>query len=326
MTQHIKFKTTNKIRVPAPAPTPSQAQKPAAVKEEDKYKFTPKQPAAAVPAGATAAGERIADPVPYQHIPPPPQAQPAQVPGIPVIKGVVPERPKKAPVPGRIVSSTPAAPLVPPPMATPVLEDSKSATVFSERTALEGGKGAGKMNDITENCKEQLQIYLEVCDSIANETWHTPDIIDIMHVMIEALNFDVVALSVINIKDGKRLCPPSCRGFKFPPDANVVSLWESAIVDGPTMSWNKLMGIAAGNQNDLSKWIHKEGLDSIGYVPIHDNKSIYGLIFVATHGKKVLSPLASPILELCGGRLGLMISLRRYRDTWQAPNSTPYVF
>lgn len=275
------------------------AQKPPAQNEGDKYRYIPKPPSTIMP--QYPASPPTAAPVP-QAIPRPPQHT-----GVPV----------KAAEP---VTSPP-----PPRDAPTIAEMQKSSASFSGITAtsIEGisGRSRGKIEDSAETCKEQLQIYLEVCDSIANDTWQIPDIIDMMHVMVVALNFDVIAVSIVDFDNDGNLLPPVCRGLKFLPDENVLKLWSWAVVAGHSMSWNKLMSIAADNQNDLAKWIVKEGLDSIGYVPIHDCKAIYGFILVATHGKKNLSPLASPILELCGGRLGLTISLRRCRNSWNPKKS-----
>jgi len=206
----------------------------------------------------------------------------------------------------------------PPPMETS--ENSPSSSDLAAKTSVLKGKlpsQPGNEDTTAEIYREQLQNYLELCDSIGSSDWTLESIIDMFYVMIESLELDSLAIALIDFNQGKSILPIASRGFRNLPGQSVSDVWSEAIMEGPTLSWNKLMVIAAGGQNELTKWIRKEGLDSIGYVPIHDNKTIFGFIFIGTHDKtRRQSPIASPLLELCGGRIGLTIALRKFQGSW----------
>ena len=206
----------------------------------------------------------------------------------------------------------------PPPKETS--ENPLSSSDLAAKTSVLKGKlpsQPGNEDTTAEIYREQLQNYLELCDSISSSDWTLESIIDVFYVMVESLELDSLAIALIDFNQGKSILPIASRGFRNLPGQSISGIWNEAIIEGPTLSWNKLMVIAAGRQNDLTKWIGKEGLDSIGYVPIHDNKTIFGFIFIGTHDKtRRQSPIASPLLELCGGRIGLTIALRKFQGSW----------
>lgn len=162
-----------------------------------------------------------------------------------------------------------------------------------------------------EDIKEQLHNYLEVCDSISACNWKPQDIIDIIHVFVRSLSFDAVSMAVISTSQRGQFDTLVSRGYKTPPGNNVLSVWQSAITEGSSINWGHLMKIASDTKTDLAYWIVHEGLNSVGYVPIHDNKTIYGFLFVGSLKKKNASPIGSPLLQLCGSRLGLSLALQR---------------
>ncbi len=237
------------------------------------------------------------------------------------IKPPQPPTPPPSNMPTQDMAPAGSAQLLPPEEAElPDIGDiSKSKTIQTEKTNVIKARGIN-MQDAIESYKEQLQNYSEVCDSINPEkTWGLTEIIDIVYVLVESLNLDVVAVALIDYAAGKTLVPIQSRGFKIPPPKSVASIWSASISDGPGISWNNLMMLAADTQSDLAKWIVKEGLDSIGYVPIHDCSTIYGFIFIGSHEKKTPSPLASSLLELLGSRLGLVLALRKFKGKWPLP-------
>ena len=220
-----------------------------------------------------------------------------------------------SPPPPPFVSSSakemaPVATKMPPP--TPI---NKSKTIFADKTNIIQGKVL-KIEDEVDAYKDQLHNYLEFCDCINRTDWTVSDIIDNLYILIESLNIDVVALAIIDFSEKNKLCKILTRGFKEFAEDDITCIWNGAIMEGPSINWNNLMMIAANTHSHLAKWIVKEGLDSIGYVPVHDNKTIYGFMFIGTHHKKNQSPLASSILELCGSRIGLVLALRKALGHW----------
>ncbi len=203
-----------------------------------------------------------------------------------------------------------------PPVASRVMDEfsTKAKTLYAEKTNIVQGRQV--LDFDSESFKEQLQNYLELCDSISSPRWTFQQIIDTLYVLIESLNLDTITVAFINFADGKTLVPLVSRGYRLSPSDTIRAIWEKAIGDGPSVSWNSLMTIAANSSSELSKWVAKESLASIGYVPIHDNKTIYGFMFLGSHEKKVQSPIASALLELCGSRLGIILALRRLQGEW----------
>jgi len=170
-------------------------------------------------------------------------------------------------------------------------------------------EGSSEMEDL----KDQVAVYLEVCDSLMGE-WDAETIIDLLHLLARSLNFDVVSLVLVDPENSGKLAKPANRGYKTPPNASVVECWERAIVDG-SIDWKKLMKGAEDKNSDLAYWIVYEDLHSIGYVPIRDSSRIYGFLLVGAHDKdQTPSPLASPLLDACGGRIGLSIALKMSGD------------
>jgi hypothetical protein len=160
-----------------------------------------------------------------------------------------------------------------------------------------------------EQLKEQLQNYLEVCDSISGVVWEPKDIVDIIHVMARSLDFDTVSIFVLDHNNPDEFSPLVSRGYKTPPTAEIINDWKECLVpDANTINWGKLMRHAEKTDTPLARWIIHEGLNSMGYVPIHDGTRTYGFILVASYEKRESSPVASGLFEMCGGRLGLSIN------------------
>ena len=171
------------------------------------------------------------------------------------------------------------------------------------------GKKMKPQAEAAEELKEEVACYLEVCDSFLTAVNLPKDIVDVVHMLVRSLNFDVVTIALLDENLGK-FAKIASRGYENPPPMQVLSCWERSIVKGEGLIWKKLMKVAGDNHSDLAYWIVQENLDSIGYVPIHDDSKIYGLIFVASIGRKKTSPIASTLLDACGSRLGLTYALR----------------
>jgi hypothetical protein len=172
-------------------------------------------------------------------------------------------------------------------------------------------EGSGEVEEL----KDQVGVYLEVCDSLLGE-WTPESIIDLLHLLVRSLNFDVVSLVLLDSENTDQLSRPASRGYKSPPNSAVVECWERSIVESG-IDWKKLMRGAENKKSDLAYWVVYEGLQSIGYVPIRDSFRIYGFLLVGAHGKDFKpSPLASDLLDACGGRIGLSLALKQARGDW----------
>jgi len=191
---------------------------------------------------------------------------------------------------------------------------------LSQKTAMHNAGEPGKvpeelqkiLENEAENYKDQVQAYVDVCEILSKPGWQIADIVDYIHMLVRSVNLDVLSIVITDPSDKKKFLPVASRGFKSSPSAQVVSCWLPAISEEGTILWDELLEAAFDKKNRLAKWIAREGLNFVGYVPLHDNKKIYGFLLVAVASdKKAPSALASPLLELCGGRIGLVLESRR---------------
>ncbi len=163
-----------------------------------------------------------------------------------------------------------------------------------------------------ENYKDQVQAYVDVCEILSQPGWQVADIVDYIHMLVRSVNLDVISIVITDPSQKDRFLPVASRGFKNSPSAQVLSCWLPAVSEESTIIWDQLLEVALDKKNHLAKWISREGLNFVGYVPLHDNKKIYGFLFVAAANEgKSPSALASSLLELCGGRIGLVLESRR---------------
>jgi len=167
-----------------------------------------------------------------------------------------------------------------------------------------------------EKVHEVMQNYLELCDSTMRN-WTPVSVIDIVHVLARSLGLDVVSVALIDPDNQKKFLPVVSRGYHTPPPADLTGIWEACIAqDAPTMNWPKLMNSTSNPETPLACWILHEGLHKFGYAPIHDGKAIHGFIVTGAYDREAISPLASTILEMLGGRMGLSLGIRRNRGDW----------
>ena len=173
------------------------------------------------------------------------------------------------------------------------------------------------MQTEAEDIKDAVASYMEVCDSSLSENNSPQDIVDVVHMLVRSLNLDVVTIALLDSTRETLQLQIASRGYETAPNCDVVSCWEKAIVKGEGIDWKTLMNVASDNHTELAYWIVQEGLDSIGYVPIRDNKMVYGILFVAATSKhKKQSPVASHLLDACGSRIGTIYALDNATVTW----------
>jgi len=289
-------------------------------------KFKPKTAAPPHPAAIPVASAPAAPP-----LPPPAREIPSAVPiSLPV------SRPAPA---ANDIESTIAAPeaLLVPPIPGQKIHRLQSA-IQKEKTGiiLDGGSSgiAGlaaaaekAVQSKIEEFREQMQNYLEVCDSLASDNWQPQDLIDVLHMLILSLGMDVVSMVLLDPVHPAQLAETVVsRGYGTPPSAEVLACWQGAVADdGRGIQWPRLMEIAADKGNALSQWLAREDLHSFGYVPIRDHHRIHGFLLVGAHAGKDPSPLASGILEVAGGRIGLSLAVRPGalpREVASAPQAT----
>jgi hypothetical protein len=161
-----------------------------------------------------------------------------------------------------------------------------------------------------EEYSDQVNNLLEIADSLLDSNWTPEGIVDIIHVMIRALNLDVISLVLPSLNYPEQADIILNRGYGIAPGNNIVDLWLKTFDNQMGIDWKKLMKLAKDTNSDLAYWIVHEGLHSIGYVPIKDGDYIYGFLFVAANGKKEQSALTASLLDLCGSRLGLSYALK----------------
>jgi hypothetical protein len=172
----------------------------------------------------------------------------------------------------------------------------------------------------SENYKDQVQSFVELCEILSNPGWQFPDIADYIHMLVRSVNLDVLSIVLTDPSDKGKFCKVISRGYKFAPGPQIVSEWWPAVTADATVDWNRLMDIAADKNTKLCKWIIREGLQSVGYVPLHGSAKIHGFLLVGAYENKVQSPLASSLLELCGDRIGIVLETRRSVPVVSSPS------
>jgi hypothetical protein len=162
----------------------------------------------------------------------------------------------------------------------------------------------GTIDDI----KEQLQNYLEVCDTLSHHSFSYDNLIELLFVLVRSVNLDFFVFLQVP-KSGDGFSPVFSRGLKNPPGRHIISSLGKAILE-KKLSWAELMKIVSVKDGSFADWVAKEKIESVGFVPFHDGKAIRGLMIIGSYSKKQKSPIASQLLELCGGRIGISLSLK----------------
>jgi len=156
-----------------------------------------------------------------------------------------------------------------------------------------------------EELSDQVNIALEVADSLLDPDWTPEKIIDIVHVLVRSMNLDVVSMVLPAMNYPEPRDNVLSRGYDISPRKAVINLWLNSFDTEIGIDWKKLMDLAEDTKSELAYWVIHEGLYSIGYVPIRDGRYIYGFLFVAATEKKAQSSLTASLLDLCGSRIGL---------------------
>ncbi len=173
----------------------------------------------------------------------------------------------------------------------------------------------------SENYKDQLQSFVDLCETLSKPGWQFADIVDYIHMLVRTVNLDILSIVLTDPSEKGKFCKVLSRGYKSAPGPQIVAEWQPAVTADATVDWNKLMDIAADKDTKLCKWISCAGLQSVGYVPLHGGTKIYGFLFVGAYENKVQSVLASSLLELCGDRIGVVLETRR--TTASLPAAAP---
>lgn len=168
----------------------------------------------------------------------------------------------------------------------------------------------------SEDLKDEVASYLEVCDSCLSNKTEPRDLVDVVHMLVRSLNFDVLTIALLDENKEDLVAKIASRGYEAPPTKAVIECWNRAVIKGDGISWERLMKVAQDTNTELAYWIVYEGLDAIGYVPIRDSNTIYGFLFVARKESKRQSPLAAHLLDACGSRIGLVTALKYNKGDW----------
>jgi len=171
------------------------------------------------------------------------------------------------------------------------------------------------INEILErsvsSLKSQMREYVDFFDALPISAPWTPEmIIEPLYQLVRSIEYDSVSILMLDYDNPGCFRQMLSRGYSNPPGDEITALFGSCVrKDGFSIDWFKLMELAEAGDNVLSSWILSEKINKIGYVPISDGERIMGVIIASNYESKASSPLASSLLELCGGRLGLMLSV-----------------
>ncbi len=162
--------------------------------------------------------------------------------------------------------------------------------------------------------KLQLNYYQNVCSQISAGDWRATDVVDYLFVLVKSLNFDAVSLLMVDPDNFGQFMPMVSRGYHHPPEIEMEEFWRPCIKNnGEEVNWDALLALAQRSSSPFSSWVDKEKIFRIGYSPVQDGERITGFMIISSYMEKHLSPLASVLLELCGGHIGLALAARRAR-------------
>ena len=160
--------------------------------------------------------------------------------------------------------------------------------------------------------KLQLSYYQNICTRIAGGEWRVIDVVDYLFLLVKSLGFDAVSLLLLDSEHPGAFLPMVSRGYHHPPALNLEDYWRAAIcADGEDINWDALLALAQRGTSPAADWIETEKFFRIGYSPIQDGERIVGFMVIVSYAEKRQSPLASVLLELCGGHIGLALAARR---------------
>ncbi len=194
--------------------------------------------------------------------------------------------------------------------------------ILSERTqSLPSGLKKAKSINLQEyldqslsDLKLQLNNYQDVCSKISAGNWELVDVVDYLHILIKSLNFDAVSLLLIDPANPGTFLPMVSRGYLSPPPVEVEQFWADCFTeDKHSLEWNNLLKLAQQPESPLVDWMDAEDIYRIGYSPVQDGENISGFMIIGSYKDKHISPLASALLELCGGHIGLALAARKTR-------------
>ncbi len=176
---------------------------------------------------------------------------------------------------------------------------------LNKPTALQAPSPDNCVDNALDEIKEQIQNYLEVCDTLSHRPIEMDYLVEVLFVLARSLNFDFLVFMKA-AEGGKSFSHCISRGVRNHPPA-FAPAFSPCISDGKIM-WNELMKASSEKDAPVSVWVGREKISSIGYVPFQDGDSILGFMILGSYTKKSKTPVASQILELCGGRIGLSLA------------------
>jgi|GEM_PF-3539324 len=163
--------------------------------------------------------------------------------------------------------------------------------------------------------KEQLNNYQEVCNKFSAVNWKLADVTDYLYLMIKSLNFDAISVMVVDQAQPGTFFPLVSRGYFHPPTLEVEKFWQQSLpADSIMIDWNHLLDLTQQEKSPLVNWMEEEKIHRIGYSPVQDGDRISGFIIIASYAEKKPSPLASTLLELCGGHIGLALTAQKAKN------------
>ena len=171
--------------------------------------------------------------------------------------------------------------------------------------------------------KEQLNNYQEVCARFSAADWDIVDIADYLYVLIKSLSFDAFSVMLLDQSRPGHFLPMVSRGYQQPPTLELEQFWGQCLVPGEDgIEWSRLLELTQQEKSPLVSWMENQGIHRIGYSPIQDGNFISGFMIIASYEDKRPSPLASILLELCSGHIGLAMTARKFAKTTRISAAT----
>ncbi len=160
----------------------------------------------------------------------------------------------------------------------------------------------GLIQATEEEIKKQLRIYSEICDTIGSGDWDEESFMNSLMMLVKILGYDALSFFLVD-KESREFQTISHKGYKIEPDVSLILTFKEAITEN-SINWEQLIN---ANNCNLKKWIYKEDIEHLGFIPVKSSNVIQGFFIIVSSKDRKISSIASSLFEVLGGRLGLVL-------------------
>lgn len=160
----------------------------------------------------------------------------------------------------------------------------------------------GLIQATEEELKKQLRIYSEICDTIGSDDWDEESFMNSLMMLVKILGYDALSFFLVD-KEAGEFQTIAHKGYEVEPDISLIETFKESITEN-SINWENLIN---PNNDSLKNFIYKGDVEHIGFVPVKSSNKIHGFFIIVSNKDRKISPIASSLLEVLGGRVGLVL-------------------